>query len=160
MKSTGYLSSNDVQWLVKTFWLPNGKTVKVSAAYIERNVCFWSCLHALIAHWGLVTHICVSKLTPIVSNNGLALSEPKLEYCHLELRNKLQWNLKRNSCISFKKSHLSSAKRRQFCLGLIKSLYLLDPLAHFNAIRVIKLVFFCCLMEMFVNGSVLLAEMS
>ena len=36
------------------------------------------------------------------------------------LRNKLQWNLDRNSNITFKKMHLkvSSAKRRPFCLGL------------------------------------------
>ena len=36
------------------------------------------------------------------------------------LRNKLQWNLKRNSWFSFKKMRLkmSSGKWRQFCLGL------------------------------------------
>ena len=57
-----------------------------------------------------MTHICFSKLTIIGSDNGLSpgwrqaiiwSSEPMLEYyiVNSKLRNKLQWNLNRNSYI-------------------------------------------------------------
>ena len=53
-----------------------------------------------LTHWGRVTHICVSKLTIIGSNNGLLPD--------------------RRQAISFKKMHLkmSSGKWRPSCLGL------------------------------------------
>ena len=48
-----------------------------------------------LAHWGQVTHICVNKLTVIVSDN--------LNQCwnivNWNLGKKLQWNLNRNSSI-------------------------------------------------------------
>ena len=58
-------------------------------------------------HWGRVPHICVSKLTIIGSDTGLspAWLTPShyLNQCwnsvNSDLRNKLQWNLKRNSYI-------------------------------------------------------------
>ena len=56
------------------------------------------------------------------------LLEPKLEYCFLTLRNKLQWNINQNLYNSFKKMYLkmSFAKCRPFCLGLnvLNKLYL------------------------------------
>ena len=62
---------------------------------LRLDICF-------LMHWGRVTHICVSKLTIIGSDNGLLLSH-YLNQCwnvvNSNLRNKLQWNLKRNSCI-------------------------------------------------------------
>ena len=70
-------------------------------------------------------HICVSKLAIISSDNGL--SPGRRHYLNQwwnivnsKLRNKLQWNLKRNSYIFIKKMHLkmSSGKSLPFCLGL------------------------------------------
>ena len=45
------------------------------------------CHNWWLTHWGRVTHICVSKLTSIGSDNGLSV------------RNKHQWNFNRNSYI-------------------------------------------------------------
>ena len=60
----------------------------------------WWCIYAFI-YWGRVTHICVSKLSMIYSDHGLAparftLSEPILEYCSLDFTNKIQWNHSRD----------------------------------------------------------------
>ena len=56
-----------------------------------------------ISHRGRVTHICVSNLTIIGSDNGLSPGHCQAIIWSstgiLKLRNKLQWNLKRNSCI-------------------------------------------------------------
>ena len=52
-----------------------------------------------------VTHICVSKLTSIGPYNGLSPGRPQpylnqyWNNCNLDVRNKIQWILKRNSCI-------------------------------------------------------------
>ena len=81
-----------------------------------------------LTHWGWVTHICVSNLTIIVSDNGLSPGR----------RQAIIWTnagilvirpsgtnfsemLIEIDVFSFKKMHLkvSSAKRRPFCLGLI-----------------------------------------
>ena len=50
----------------------------------------------------------------------LILQTHYISFVNWTLRKKLQWNLNRNSSISFKKMHLkmSSAKWRPFCLGL------------------------------------------
>ena len=52
---------------------------------------------------GRVTHICVSKLTIIGSDSGWTASSHYLNQCwniiNFILRNKLQWNLNRNSYI-------------------------------------------------------------
>ena len=84
-------------------------------------------LNASLTHWGWVMHICIGKLTIIGSHNGLAPGQ----------RQTIIWTnagilliqtLGTNFCeilreihdFSFKKMHLkmSSAKWRQFCLGL------------------------------------------
>ena len=84
-------------------------------------------LTLLLTHWGWVTHICVSKLTIIGSDNGLSPGR----------RQAIIWNnawillirtldasfseiLSQIHIFSFKKIHLkmSSGKRRPFCLGL------------------------------------------
>ena len=73
----------------------------------------------MLTHWGRVTHICVSKLTIIGSDNGLAPGR----------RQTIIWTndgtnfseiLIGIQTFSFKKMHLkmSSAKWRPFCLGL------------------------------------------
>ena len=84
-------------------------------------------MERLLTHWGRVTHICVSKLTIIGSDNGLSpdrrqaiiwtnagllLIEP--------LGTTVSEILIKILTFSFKKKSLkvSSAKRRPFCLGL------------------------------------------
>ena len=81
----------------------------------------------MLTHWGRVTHICVSKVTIIVSDNGLSPGR----------RQAIIWNnagilligpsgtnfseiLGEIQTFSFKKMHfkMSSAKWRPFCLGL------------------------------------------
>ena len=60
-------------------------------------------LHCL-SHWGRVTHICISKLTIIVSDNGLSPNQRQAiiwandgcNIVHWALGNELQWNLNRN----------------------------------------------------------------
>ena len=58
-------------------------------------------LYHSLTHWGRVTHICVSKLY-VGSDNGLSPGRRQAIIWHIvnsNLRNKLQWNLKRNSCV-------------------------------------------------------------
>ena len=80
-----------------------------------------------LTHWGRVTHICVSKLTIIGSNNGLSPSRRQaIIWTNAGIL--LIWTLGTNfseilseiHAFSFKKMHLkmSSAKWRPFCLGL------------------------------------------
>ena len=83
-------------------------------------------LRHMLTHWGRVTHICVSNLTIIGSDNGLspgrrqAISEPigilligPLETISSEISIEIH-------IISFKRMHLkiSSGEWRPFCLGL------------------------------------------
>ena len=55
----------------------------------------------LLSHWSRVTHICVSSLTIISSDNGWSAPSHYLNQCwnivNWTLRNKLQWNFNRNS---------------------------------------------------------------
>ena len=80
-----------------------------------------------LTHWGRVTHICVSKLTIIGSDNGLSPDRRQAilwTNAGLLLIEPLGTNfseiLIEILTFSFKKMHLkvSSAKRRPFCLGL------------------------------------------
>ena len=74
--------------------------------YFLRDAIISKWLSLLLTHWGRVTHICVSKLTIIGSDNGLSPDRRQAiiwtndkNMVDFNLRNKLQWNLKRNSCI-------------------------------------------------------------
>ena len=63
------------------------------------NVSIWWRHHDL-THWRRVTHICVSKLTIIGSDNGLSPGRHQtIIWTSSNLRNKLQWSIKRNSYI-------------------------------------------------------------
>ena len=90
----------------------------------------WWCkcahIHQL-THWGRVTHICVSELTTIGSDNGLSPGRRQAITWNndgLLLIEYLGTNFSEISIgiqtFSFKKMHLnmSSAKWRPFCLGL------------------------------------------
>ena len=81
----------------------------------------------LLTHWGRVTHICVSKLTIIGSDNGLSPGRRQAiiwTNAGILLIRTLGTNfseiLSAIHAFSFKKMHLkmSSAKWRPFCLGL------------------------------------------
>ena len=67
------------------------------ALITSTDTCHWS-----LTHWGRVTHICVSKLTILGSDNGLSPSH-YLNQCwnivNWTLENKFQWNVNRNSYI-------------------------------------------------------------
>ena len=92
----------------------------------------------MLTHWGRVTHICVSKLTIIGSDNGLSPDRRQAiiwTNAGLLLIGPLGTNfseiLIEILTFSFKKMRLkvSSAKRRPFCLGLnmlITKLCILD----------------------------------
>ena len=67
----------------------------------------------LLTHWGRVTHICVSELTIIGSDNGLSPGRSQAIICiccgdivNWSLRNKLQWNFNRNSNIFIQENAL------------------------------------------------------
>ena len=81
----------------------------------------------VLTHWGRVTHICVSKLTIIGSDNGLSPGRRQAiiwTNAGILLIRILRTNfsdiLSKIHSFSFKKMHLkmSSAKWRLFCLGL------------------------------------------
>ena len=98
--------------------------------------------HLCLTHWGWVTHICVSKLTVIGSDNGLS---PDRRQANIWINGGilLIWTLGTNSSeianeihtFSFKNGRLkmSSAKWRPFCIGLKSSLSkLLIITTHFE----------------------------
>ena len=66
----------------------------------------------MLTHWGRATHICVSKLTIIASDNGLLLGWRQAIIWNnagiLSIRNKLQWNFNQNSDIFFQENALES----------------------------------------------------
>ena len=73
-----------------------------------------SSCHDALTHWGRVMHICVGNLTIIGSDNGLRLPTPShyQNQCWIivnwTLRNKLQWNLNRNSNIFIQENAFES----------------------------------------------------
>ena len=84
-------------------------------------------VHHVLTHWGWVTHICVSKLTIIGSDNGLSPARRQAiiwTNVGILLIGSLGTNfseiLIEIQTFSFKKMHLkiSSAKWQPFCLGL------------------------------------------
>ena len=125
--------------LLKIFWLYR---LTYDSAILFRNPYFitvivWTLIWLLfskstkgfhgLTHWGRVTHICVSKLTIIGSDNGLSPGRRQaiiLTNAGIFLIGPLRANfseiLIEIHTFSFNKMHLnmSSAKWRQFCLGL------------------------------------------
>ena len=104
----------------------------------------WSGL-TWLTHWGWVTHICVSKLTIIVSDNGLLLVQPQA-IIWINAGILLIRTLGTNLCeilseihaFSFKKMHfkMSSAKWRPFCLGL-------NVLNQINGLKFAHIIVIC-----------------
>ena len=84
-------------------------------------------MHFFLTHWGRVTHICVSKLNLIGSDNGLSPSRRQAiirTNAGILLIGTLRTNfaeiLSEIRTFSFKKMHLkmSAGRWRPFCLGL------------------------------------------
>ena len=103
------------------------QTVSSSLLPLHYNVLWDIFLCYVLTHWGRVTHICVSKLTIIGSDNGLSPDRRQAiiwTNAGLLLIGPLGTNfseiLIKILTYSFKKMRLkvSSAKRRPFCLGL------------------------------------------
>ena len=109
-------------------------------------ICIWIRIQNFpLTHWGRVTHICISKLTIIGSDNGLSPGQ-----CQAIIWTNAGILLIRTSgtnfseilsgihAFLFKKMHLkmSSAKWRPFCLGLnvLTEMYLQMPSENFSAI--------------------------
>ena len=81
----------------------------------------------MLTHWGWVKHICVIKLTIIGPDNGLSpgrrqsiISKQCWNIVDLNLRNKLQWNLKRNAYIFIQENAFKNVvcEMPVICLGL------------------------------------------
>ena len=91
------------------------------------NSGFFQYYPKVLTHWGRVTHICVSKLAIIGSDNGLSPGQRQaITWTNVgillirPLGTNFSEILIKILTFSFKKMHLkvSSAKRRPFCLGL------------------------------------------
>ena len=95
----------------------------------EYSAWWWGAVYEFIVlnHWGQVTYICVSKISINDSGNGLSPARRQaIIWTNAGIW--LSWTLGTNvseilreiHTVSFKKMHLrmSSAKWRQFCLGL------------------------------------------
>ena len=120
--------TGSIQWIFSRHWILTAWcfSIKASAA-----TC-WVCINVFpvvygLTHWGRVTHICVSKLTIIGSDNGLSPGRRQAIIWTnggILLIRPLGTNfseiLSEIHTFSFKKMHLktSSAKWRPFCLGL------------------------------------------
>ena len=105
----------------------------------------------LLTHWGRVTHICISKLTIIGSDNGLSPGRCQAIIWYnvgLLLIEPLGTNFSEISIgiqtFSFMKMHLnmSSAKWHPFCLGL-NVVRLLLHLPGTNDLSLCRLMIFC-----------------
>ena len=125
----------------------------------ERDIALWvvcwSCICVVLTHWGQVTHICVSKLTIIGSDNGLSLDRRQAiiwTNAGILLIGPLGTNFSEISIeiqtFSFKKMHLkmSSGKWRPSCLGLNVLTYcgLLMPYDNKDLVSTLLQVMACC----------------
>ena len=113
-------------WGMVSLW-PNKTRLRYVAAFFQIHFLAWNLYIFWLAHWGRVTHICVSKLTIIGSDNGLSPDRRQAiiwTNAGIVLIGPLGTNfseiLIEILTFSFKKMRLkvSSAKRRPFCLGL------------------------------------------
>ena len=122
--STNYTSFNmwarQLVWNFKGYlWNSTQNTPpihwKIQFIYIVEN----------LTHWGRVTHIWVSKLIIIGSDNGLSPGQWR-NIVNLGLGNKFQWNRNR---IWKNRLKVSSAKWRRFCLNELRAPRSMSPQA-------------------------------
>ena len=115
----------------KSVFVPSSDSGMYHAREQRRFVLWYqkslSCLVIHLTHWGRVTHICVSKLTIIGSDNGLSPGRRQaIIWTNAgilfiwPLGTKFNEILIEIRTFSFKKMHLkrSSSKWQPFCLGL------------------------------------------
>ena len=108
-------------------WIFEEDTLTLVPIYKEMKVLSASGIdHTTVTHWGRVTHICVSKLTIISSDNGLSPGRCQAiiwTNAGILLIRSIGTNFseifKKIHTFSFKKMHLkmSSGNWRSFCLG-------------------------------------------
>ena len=112
-------------WILKLASMLQSERTNIYSTFIP-NITHWCKIN--LTYWGRVTHICVSKLTIIGSDNGLSPGRCQAiiwANAGLLLIGSLGTNfseiLIETLTFSFKKMHLkiSSAKWRPFCHGLI-----------------------------------------
>ena len=97
------LRSSDVNLMAISFEISQPSVTKISLKIIFLRV-YWNFPGANeLTHWGRVTHICVSKLAIIDSDNAWSAPSHYLNQCwnivNWSLGNKNQWNFNRNSYI-------------------------------------------------------------
>ena len=109
-----YFHSRKYSWIIKII-------------HYEYTLEVITCKVQQLTHWGRVTHICVSKLTIIASDNGLSPGRRQAiiwTNAGILLIGTLRTNFSEIwieiHTVSFKKIHLkmSSGKWQTFCLGL------------------------------------------
>ena len=127
--TTDHSNKRYIKWPISSsYWSsPNSNTMWMTIKWYTHQ-CIDSLLGVInLTHWGRVTHICVSKLTIIGSDNGLspdrrqAIIWTKAGILLIEhLGTKFSEISIGIQIFSFKKMRLkmSSAKWRPFCLGL------------------------------------------
>ena len=112
-----HISGTRPQWVNTT----RGQTLN------DRHFAYETCTFMSLTHWGWVTHICVSKLTIIGSDNGLSPGRHQAiiwTNAGILLFGTLETNfseiLTEIHILLFRKMHLkmSSGNWRPFCLGL------------------------------------------
>ena len=119
----------DMLWIMvlkpKKKWYMGLKNVVFNNGLQLFSIVRWNLM--LLTHWGLVTHICVSKLIIIGSDNGLSPGRCQAIIwtnagilLFRPLGTKFSEILIEIHAFSFTKMHLkmSSGKWRPFCLGL------------------------------------------
>ena len=93
----------------------NAENVSIWWRYHVEVLKYHPCVPLPLTHWGRVTHICVSKLTIIASDNGLSPGRRQAIIWTSAgilliwtLRNKLQWNFNHNSNIFIQENAFES----------------------------------------------------
>ena len=97
-----------------------GNKIYITHTHTHTYIYIYIIICLSLTHWGRVTHICVSNLTMIGSDNGLAPTRREVILWIRPLGTNFSEILIEFLTFWFKKMpfNLSSAKWRPFCLGL------------------------------------------
>ena len=107
-----------------------------------------------LTHWGRVTHICVGNLTIIGSDSGLSAPSHYLNQCwnivNWTPRNKLQWNVYRNSYIFIQENPFENVVWKMVAIlsrpQCVNSLATGDGFQHHESWSILVQVMALCLM--------------
>ena len=110
------LSMQEVKYPVDGYVIASHTILWYHYLSMLKKLFFFSCLQLnVLTHWGRVTHICISKITIIGSDNGLSPWTAPSHYLNQcwnivnwTLGNKLQWNLNRNLYIFIQENPLEN----------------------------------------------------